>query len=124
MRLSALRLTVEHGGRTIFSNLSFALDAGENLIVTGPNGAGKSTLLRPLAGLLPLAAGTMPLPPASGETLAEHVHYVGHADALKGLLTAIENLDFIAAILGAGLGGVPAAKALAEFGLSHAADLP
>ena len=124
MRLSASRLTVERGGRIIFSNLTFALERGESLTVTGPNGAGKSTLLRALAGLLPLASGTVSLAPASGDTLAEDVHYVGHADALKGLLTVAENLEFLAAILDAGNGGMAIDAALSVFGLLHTADLP
>ncbi|MCI0466730.1 MAG: heme ABC exporter ATP-binding protein CcmA [Beijerinckiaceae bacterium] len=124
MRLSASSLTIERGGRAIISNVSFALGAGACLTVTGPNGAGKSTLLRALAGLLPIAAGTVSLSPASSEALSERVHYVGHSDALKGVLTAVENLEFLAAILGAGNRGAPPAAALARFGLSHAADLP
>ncbi|MGH6812256.1 MAG: heme ABC exporter ATP-binding protein CcmA [Methylocella sp.] len=123
-RLSASRLTVERGGRVVFSNLSFALDAGASLTVTGPNGAGKSTLLRALAGLLPLHGGAISCTPLSGGTLAEQAHYVGHADALKGLLTVAENLEFLAAMLNAGHGGMPVETALAEFGLSHAANLP
>src|ERR1700738_669862 len=124
MRISASQLTVERGGRTIFSNLSFELDAGGSLTVTGPNGAGKSTLLRALAGLLPLAGGTISCTPLSGGTLAEQAHYIGHADALKGVLTVAENLEFLAAMLDAGHGGMPAVTALAELGLSHAANLP
>ena len=124
MRLSASRLTVERGGRIVFSNLSFGLDAGGSLTVTGPNGVGKSTLLRALAGLLPLAGGTISCTPLSGGTLAEQAHYIGHADALKGLLTVAENLAFLAAMLDAGYGGMPVEAALAEFGLSHAANLP
>ncbi|MGH6799855.1 MAG: heme ABC exporter ATP-binding protein CcmA [Methylocella sp.] len=124
MRLSASGLTVERGGRIVFSNLSFALDAGRSLAVTGPNGAGKSTLLRALAGLLPLSGGAIALTPASDETLAEEAHYVGHADALKNLLTVAENLQFLAAMLNAGHGRMPVETALAEFGLSHAANLP
>jgi heme exporter protein A len=124
MRLSASRLTVERGGRVILSNLTFALERGESLTVTGPNGAGKSTLLRALAGLLPVASGTISLAPASSETLAENAHYVGHADALKSLLTVAENLEFLAAILDAGNGGMPIEAALSVFGLSHAADFP
>ena len=124
MRLSASQLTVERGGRTVFSNLSFELDAGGSLTVTGPNGAGKSTLLRALAGLLPLRGGTISCTALSGETLAEQAHYIGHADALKGPLTAAENLEFLAAMLDAGHGGMPVETALAEFGLSHAANLP
>ncbi|MGI8569383.1 MAG: heme ABC exporter ATP-binding protein CcmA [Methylocella sp.] len=124
MRLSGSRLTVERGGRIVFSNLSFGLDAGGSLTVTGPNGAGKSTLLRALAGLLPLSGGTISCTPLSGGTLAEQAHYVGHADALKNLLTVTENLQFLAAMLDAGYGGMPVETALAELGLSHAADLP
>jgi heme exporter protein A len=124
MRLSASQLTVERGGRTVFSNLSFELDAGGSLTVVGPNGAGKSTLLRALAGLLPLAGGTISRTPLSGGTLAEQAHYIGHVDALKGLLTVAENLVFLAAMLDAGHGGMPVETALAELGLSHAANLP
>jgi heme exporter protein A len=124
MRLSASRLTVERGGRVIISNLSFALEQGQSLTVTGPNGAGKSTLLRALAGLLPLTSGVISVAPATSETLAENAHYVGHADALKSLLTVAENLEFLAAILDAGNGGLRAVEALSVFGLSHAADLP
>ncbi len=124
MRLSASHLSAERGGRIIFSNLSFALEAGESLIVTGPNGAGKSTLLRALAGLLPRLGGDISLTPATDATIAEQVHYVGHADALKGLLTASENLQFLGPMLDAGHGGMAVDAALAEFGLSHIADLP
>lgn len=124
MRLSASRLTVERGGRVIFSDLSFTLHAGESLTVTGPNGAGKSSLLRALAGLLPLASGEVSLVPKTGETLAENAHYLGHADALKGLLTVAENLEFLAAILDAGEARMPVGAALSVFGLSHAANLP
>jgi tungstate transport system ATP-binding protein len=37
----------------------FAVRAGETVGIYGPNGAGKSTLLQALAGLLPLASGTI-----------------------------------------------------------------
>ena len=124
MRLSASNLTAERGGRIIFANLSFALEAGESLTVTGPNGAGKSTLLRVLAGLLPRLGGEISLTPATDVTIAEQVHYVGHADALKGLLTASENLQFLGPMLDAGHGGMAVDAALAEFGLSHIAGLP
>jgi len=124
MRLSASRLTVERGGRIVIADLSFTLEKGESLTVTGPNGAGKSTLLRALAGLLPLAEGEISFTPASEKTLSEQAHYIGHADALKGLLTVTENLDFLAAMLDICNGGMPTKTALAEFGLAHTADLP
>jgi heme exporter protein A len=124
MQLSASRLTVERGGRIVFSNLSFTLDAGSSLTVTGPNGAGKSTLLRTLAGLLQLASGTISLTPISDVRLTELAHYVGHADALKNLLTVTENLEFLGPMLDAGYGGMSVEAALDAFGLLHVAYLP
>ena len=41
MRLVAQALTCIRGGRKVFGDLSFSLNAGEALIVTGRNGAGK-----------------------------------------------------------------------------------
>ncbi len=122
MRLSASRLSVERGGRIVFSGLSFAIEAGQSLIVTGRNGAGKSTLLRALAGLLPLAQGELSLAPASDESLAEQMHFIGHADALKGALTVAENLSFYAALLRSDRGGAaPGAGARSVRPRSHRA---
>jgi ATP-binding cassette subfamily F protein 3 len=44
-------LARSHGGRTIFSNLSWTIQDGEKIGLVGPNGTGKSTLLRTIAGL-------------------------------------------------------------------------
>ncbi len=46
------------GGRTIWSDVSLAVERGQFVAVLGPNGAGKSTLLRTILGLVPLAAGS------------------------------------------------------------------
>lgn len=124
MRLAALRLSVERGGRFVFSNLSFAIEGGQSLVVTGRNGAGKSTLLRALAGLLPLSQGDISLTPANDESLGERMHFVGHADALKAALTVTENLSFYAALLQSGRGGMAPGAALQAFGLGAIADLP
>ena len=126
MRLIAENLGMARGGRRLLAGCSFALGPGEALAVTGPNGAGKSSLLRAIAGLLPLAAGTVLYEPSGEASLAEQAHYLGHANALKPRLTARENLDFWAALLAAPAGGErhTAAEALAAFGLAHIADLP
>ncbi|MEM7170488.1 MAG: heme ABC exporter ATP-binding protein CcmA [Pseudomonadota bacterium] len=86
------------GGRQVFSDLTFSLDAGEALLLTGPNGSGKSTLLRLMAGFLRPNAGQMDW---SGSTVYDdlashqaHLQYVGHLDAIKGVLTVGENLRF------------------------------
>lgn len=45
------------GRKTVQSDLSFSLYAGEMVCMLGPNGCGKSTLLRTLAGLQPPLGG-------------------------------------------------------------------
>ena len=49
--LEARELLCERDERTLFSGLSFTLNAGEWVQITGSNGAGKTTLLRLLTGL-------------------------------------------------------------------------
>jgi heme exporter protein A len=125
MRLSAWDLTIERGGRRVFAGLSFAADQGVGLIVTGPNGTGKSTLLRVLCGFLPLEAGGFALEGGDAErTVGEQAHYLGHADGVKGALTAGENLAFAAAMLGGQSSRDAQAAALARVGLAHVIDFP
>jgi heme exporter protein A len=121
-RLLATELACARGGRTVFSALSFALAAGEALVVSGPNGAGKSTLLRAVAGLVRLTAGRLEVEGGDGDaTLAEQAHYLGHQDALKPSLTVAENLDFWARYFD---GGAAVAAALDAVGLGSIASLP
>jgi len=125
MRLSASGLGCIRGGRQVFRNMSFALDAGTALLVTGPNGAGKSSLLRVVAGLIQPSQGTLALDGGDPErTIGEQAHYLGHQDALKPALTARENLDFWASVLGAADAREKAIDALASVGLDRLAHLP
>jgi heme exporter protein A len=127
MQIQASALSVERGGRIVFADLGFRLQAGEALRVSGPNGAGKSTLLKAIVGLLPLAAGKIDIAPSSDVRRAELCHYVGHADALKPNLTAFENLAFLAALLATGAarpGAAAIEAALERLGLAAVADLP
>ncbi|ROO85351.1 NitT/TauT family transport system ATP-binding protein [Actinocorallia herbida] len=52
-------VTVTYGGKAVLTGLDLDVAPGEILAVTGASGCGKSTLLRVLAGLLPVAAGTV-----------------------------------------------------------------
>ena len=94
MRLTAENLSAARGGETVFSSVSFALNAGQALMVTGPNGAGKSTLLRVIAGLLPKTDGALRLEGSSDESLAAQCHFLGVQNAMKAALSVLENLDF------------------------------
>ncbi len=121
--LRATRLAVLRGDRLVLAGIDLSLAAGGALLLTGRNGAGKSTLLRALAGLCPLAAGTMAW---DGVELscdpsrhAGRVAYLGHQDALKPSLTVNENLR-----LAARIGGGDMRAALAAYGLEGLAGLP
>ncbi len=57
------------GGRTVWSDVSITVNAGEFTGILGPNGSGKTTLLRVLLGELPLTAGKASVlgrPPGAG----------------------------------------------------------
>lgn len=103
-RLEARGLDCVRGGRAVFGGLDVVLEAGGALLLHGPNGSGKSSLLRLLAGLLRPAGGRVLWNGAwirdDEEAHRARLHYVGHLDALKPLMTARETLGFFAATRG------------------------
>ncbi|MCW5682462.1 MAG: heme ABC exporter ATP-binding protein CcmA [Xanthobacteraceae bacterium] len=120
MRLIAERLACIRGGRALYDGMSFSLEPGEALLVVGPNGAGKSSLLRQVAGLLPLDGGTLTL---EGGELQDHIHYLGHAGAVREALTVSENLEFWRDLYGGG-GKLTPETALHRLHLLPLQDLP
>lgn len=130
MELALDNLTCRRGGRVVFRDLSFRLQAGQAAIVRGPNGVGKSSLLRVLAGLVPVASGDALLGDIPrGISLSrarsdfqEQVAYAGHLDAIKPALTVAQNLSAWAGLFGAPEGAV--VSALRTFDLDWLADRP
>ncbi|MER8572258.1 heme ABC exporter ATP-binding protein CcmA [Mesorhizobium sp. M1338] len=130
MRLIAENLGGERGGDTVFSGIGFALEDGQALVVTGPNGSGKSTLLRVIAGLLPVAHGSVKIEGVmtiedGGEafpSVASACHYLGHQNAMKPALSVAENLHFWRDFNGEGQLGVE--EALETVGLGGIGHLP
>lgn len=121
-------LTCLRGGRVVFTALDFALEPGDALLLLGPNGSGKSSLLRLMALLLKPLHGSLRW---GGRPLQDdpdshrgRLHYVGHLDAVKPVLTALENLDFWATLAGADAPRRQAQAALTALGVAHIADLP
>jgi len=123
LRLVAQNLVCQRGGRIVFRDVSFSLEAGEALVVTGPNGAGKSSLLRQLAGLVDVAAGQLRLEGGVPDAdIAEQAHYIGHLDALKAAMSVRETADFWAGFLGGTEADVE--RAFEVFDLGALRDLP
>ncbi|MGZ8266747.1 MAG: cytochrome c biogenesis heme-transporting ATPase CcmA [Burkholderiales bacterium] len=116
------------GERTLFRGVTFALDKGTLLRVGGANGTGKTSLLRIVCGLMLPADGEVRWRGESIRRLREEywkdLVYVGHVNAVKDDLTAVENLA-----IGGALGGRPVARdqalaALDTFGIARCAPLP
>jgi heme exporter protein A len=91
-------LHVWRGERHVLRSLAFSLGEGRALQLLWPNGAGKTTLLRTVAGFLHVEEGEIAW---DGSTLGadrtrfnRDVAWLGHELALKGDLTAVENLAF------------------------------
>jgi len=120
MQVRAEGLSAMRGGRTVFADVRFAVDAGEALAVTGPNGSGKSTLLRVIAGLLGPVAGAIVIDPAAEDSA---LHYLGHLDGLKTALTVRQNLVFWQALWNGRRDDEQIGPALARLGIEPLADL-
>jgi heme exporter protein A len=124
--LEAENIEVGYPGNKLFTAGALELQKRECVALIGPNGSGKSTLIRILAGFLLPALGEVRWEGVDiRSNLAEHrgrLHYVGHADGIKALLSVGENLAFTCALNGAGKGALD--RALDSFGLSSLIDVP
>lgn len=114
--------------RVVFTALDFDLAAGDALVLLGPNGSGKSSLLRVMAGLLREAAGELRwdgVPTsADREAHAARTHYVGHHDAVKPVLSVLENVLFWARLHDPATAAGRAEAALARLRLDHLSGMP
>ena len=125
--LSVDKIHVWRGDRHVLQGVSTHIGRGELLHVSGPNGTGKTTLLRVVSGLLRPEQGSVSW---LGQSIATHrteyqaaLAYAAHEPALKGDLTALENLRF-----SVGLKRRPKPDelrgALQQTGVAACADLP
>jgi heme exporter protein A len=96
--LSVESVHVWRGDRHVLKGVSLALGSGQLLHISGPNGSGKTTLLRVACGLLRPEQGHVSW---NGHSISRSrteyqsiLAYASHEPALKGDLTALENLRF------------------------------
>lgn len=126
--LSTNQLACLRGDRLLFKNINFELNTGELLYVLGENGSGKSSLLRMLCNLLSPSEGEVYWHRKNTKQIKEEylssLFYLGHLNALKDDLTALENLQ-----IGLGLANNKCNKhalvdALDAMGILNCANLP
>jgi heme exporter protein A len=126
--LSVHDLACARGERTLFTDMSFNLNAGQLLLVRGGNGRGKTSLLRLLCGLAEPLAGEVrwrgrPIA-KSRDVYHREMTYVGHVNGVKDDLTPLENLRMAAAIADRPLDEAHALETLKTLGLERCLDLP
>jgi heme exporter protein A len=114
--LAADGLSLNRGGRQLFSSLCFNIEAGELIQVEGSNGAGKTSLIRILAGLSRYGFDGRVERNAA-------ILYLGHNSAVKGMLTPRENLSW--SVSGRGQYSIEEIdSALSKVGLYGYEDVP
>ena len=98
------------GRRTVLSDISFAIRAGEFIGVLGPNGAGKTTLMRSILGLLPPASGTVHVFGRAPERGNPAIGYLPQLRTVQPDLR-VRGFDFIASSLKGHRWGLPSHSA-------------
>ncbi len=116
------------GDHQLFSGLNFSLGSGELMQVQGENGSGKTSLLRTLCGFTQPAAGEIRWCGQDVNRLGEEYYaemiYLGHLNAIKDELNALENLCISAGLAGYEVEEKEALAALRRMGLRRREHLP
>ena len=126
--LEVSNLACSRGDHRLFSGLSFALYPGQIMQIQGANGSGKTSLLRTLCGFIIPDDGKISW---NGEDVREldeayfaEMMYLGHLNAIKDELSALENLRISAGLSGVELNEKEAVAALRRMGLRGRERLP
>lgn len=116
--LQTSKLCCERDRRLLFEDLTFTVAPGEILRIEGSNGSGKTTLLRILCGLYQDYTGEVEW------NLEDYPLFIGHRPGVKDLLTAKENLRWLANLYQSDASHEEIGAALADVGLRGFEDVP
>lgn len=126
--LEISNLACTRGDHLLFSSLSFSLSPGELLQIQGANGSGKTSLLRTLCGFMMPTAGEIRWRGQNIRELGEEYYaemiYLGHLNAIKDELNALENLRISAGLSGCEADDKQFIAALRQMGLRGRETLP
>jgi heme exporter protein A len=121
-------LACSRGDHLLFSDLNFSLSVGELLQVQGANGSGKTSLLRTLCGFMMPVAGEIRWRGQNirelGDAFYAEMIYLGHLNAIKDELNALENLRISAGLAGCKVDDKQVIAALRRMGLRGRETLP
>ncbi len=108
-------------GLPIVRGVGFSVRSGEIVVLLGPNGAGKSTLVKAVAGLVPVASGSVTLDGAPIAAMPAHrrirhgLAFVPQTENVFAGLSVADNLSLAAAVLPRSARGAGVAAMLAMF---------
>ena len=126
--LEVSNLACSRGDHRLFSGLNFDLHLGQIMQVQGANGSGKTSLLRTLCGFMMPDEGDIAWRGENIRELDEAYHdeilYLGHLNAIKDELSALENLRISSGLAGMELEEKEALAALRRMGLRGRELLP
>ena len=97
-------LHVVRGGREVLPDLSMTVPHGQVVGLLGPSGGGKSTLMRAVVGVQVVAGGTVTVlgEEAGSPALRHRVGYLTQAPSVYSDLSVLDNVRYIARVMGVG----------------------
>ena len=115
-------VTIELGGRTVLSRVSFAIEEGEFIGLLGPNGAGKTTLLRAVLGLVPPRTGAIRVLSEGPGTVDAALGYMPQTRSAS-LGSRLSGWDFVACVADGQRFGLPILDKALRFDVDRAIAL-
>jgi ABC-2 type transport system ATP-binding protein len=115
-------LRVVRGPREVLPDLSVRVPRGQVVGLLGPSGGGKSTLMRAVVGVQVVASGRVRVlgEDAGSPGLRHRVGYLTQAPSLYSDLSVLDNVRYIAQVVGVGREDVE--RAIEEVDLTDHAD--